>query len=86
MSRTDQPTYRGSMEQYFTAPHIRAAPPEIGIALLASDEARAAATQFTEHLMRWRADATDEDGSLVHGWGVHAAFLAGAKWQAEQDG
>jgi hypothetical protein len=74
------------MQQYFTAPYIRNAPPEVGIALLASDEAREAATQFTEDLMRWRADAKDEDGPLVHGWGIHAAFLAGAKWQEERDG
>jgi hypothetical protein len=84
MSRTDQPTYRGGMQTYFTAPHIRAAPPEVGIALLASDAAREAATQFTAHLMRWRADTKDEDGSLVHGWAPHAAFLAGVKWEQER--
>ncbi len=80
------PQYRGGMQKYFTAPHIRDAPEEIGTALLASDEAREAATAWTADLLERRADARDADGALVHGWAIHAAFLAGAKWQEERDG
>ena len=76
---------RSGMQAYFTARYIREAPREIGIALLASDEARQAASEWTAELLRWRADARDEDGPLVRGWAIHAAFLAGAKWQAEQE-
>jgi hypothetical protein len=56
---------------------------EVRRALVASDEEREAATKMTRLLMQM-ADAEDEDGPLIHGWGPHAAFLAGVVWERKR--
>jgi hypothetical protein len=65
--------------------YLQAMRKEVKNGLLASDEERLAAQETTAWLMSF-ADVTDDDGPLVHGWAVFAAFLAGAKWQREQTG
>jgi hypothetical protein len=56
---------------------------EVLQALQMSDAACLAATRCTQWLLL-KADAVDDDGALCHGWAVHAAFLAGVRWQEQQ--
>lgn len=54
-------------------------PSEVRAALAAGEAEREAATEATA-LLLVRPDREDEDGPLVHGWALHAAFLAGVRW------